>query len=93
MELTFHIDPGEQIQAEYLFLLGFGDRMIDGTQQFESSWQYRLASAEGKILLGGPAYPATLQEVLSLARTFYRLGYMCVDILLGETPKTSWSRT
>ncbi len=84
MELTFHIDPGEQIQAEYLFLLGFGDRMIDMSQQFESSWQYRLACAEGKILLGGPAYPDTPQEVLSLARAFYRLGYMCANILLDE---------
>ena len=84
MELTFHLDPREERRTHHLFLLGFGDRMIDGTKQFESSWQYRLAHAEGKTLLGGPAYPDTPQEVLSLARTFYRLGYMCADALFDE---------
>jgi hypothetical protein len=87
-------DNNVRVQAKKLFLLGFGDRLIDeyysergptpAPEQFERSWQKYLAQANGEVLLDGPAYPDTPDEVLAVARLIYLRGYDDADFLAAD---------
>ena len=84
-------------RAEELFILGFGDRMIENVcsspdrltdseraEIFEKSWQDHLSRLEGRVLLIGPVYPNTPEKVLRVAKCFYQVGYIRADILLED---------
>jgi hypothetical protein len=88
--------PNDDVRdrAKLLYMLGFGDRMIDGlfddlgsapvAELSQKSWQGYLDRAEGRILLDGSAYPNSPDKVLAVAQHIYRLGYADADFLLNH---------
>ena len=84
-------------RANELFQCGFSARMlfcpptgiteldaIAETPVGEQAWKNYLATHEGKIILGGPAYPDTPKVILDYAKEFFLEGFSAGTIAVQE---------